>query len=245
MLPLYGLTMRIAWLVPCHNEESTIGEIVSQIRLSMPEAEVWVCDNHSSDRTSERARMAGAKVVHESRLGKGRAVKTLLEAAQGADVFVLIDGDRTYDVGAGRRLVEPILNGQSDMVIASRRYLSFPIKTLMNRIGSYFFSWLFTRFFAFPVSDVLSGYRAFNGRIHEITVDGNGFEFEIDLTAKFVLSGLNVSEIRADYGDRPTGSTSKLRRLKDGSLILIHIFRLWISGRELRPAMELNGNSQP
>jgi glycosyltransferase involved in cell wall biosynthesis len=223
--------VRIVWMIPCHNEELTIGMVVKDIRALMPESEVWVCDNRSTDRTAERARASGAFLIEEANLGKGRAVQSLLNSVGRADVYILIDGDSTYDISSARALVVQITDGSADMVIATRKYQSYPLGTLPNRWGGHFFSWLFWPFFGLPVADVLSGFRAFNGKIHDVGIEAKRFELEVDLTARFVTAGLKIAEITAPYFERPVGSVSKLRRVADGFTILRYIFLYGVKWR--------------
>src|SRR5687768_2369714 len=155
----------IAVLIPCYNEEITIADVIAQFRDRLPDAEIYVCDNNSSDRTVERATQAGAKVFHEKRQGKGYAVQSMFRKVE-ADIYVLVDGDGTYPAEQIDTLIEPILRGEADMVIGSRLHETATSDfRFTNRLGNRLFRFLLNRIFGVRLTDLLSGYRAFGRRL--------------------------------------------------------------------------------
>jgi glycosyltransferase involved in cell wall biosynthesis len=230
--PLPARTPRIAVIVPCHNEALTIAQVVADFREALPGADIIVYDNASSDRTADKARMAGAQVRYEGRKGKGFAVRRML-ADVAADIYVLVDGDNTYDAGAAPRLVKHLIEHQLDMVIGKRQHQS----ALAYRPGHVFGNWLLTSLvnaaFGAHVGDMLSGYRVMTRRfVKSFPAFSSGFEIETDFTVHALEIGVAFAEIPVAYRQRPTGSESKLHAIKDGVRILRFVARLV---REQRP----------
>ena len=156
---------RIAILIPCYNEAQTIERVVREFRKELPQATVYVFDNRSSDRTADLARHAGAVVGHEPRQGKGHVIRTMFRQIH-ADVYVMVDGDGTYPAQSVHALVQPVLDGTADMVIGSRLHPGSKSQFKpLNRFGNRLFRWLLNRWFGVGVTDLLSGYRAFNRRV--------------------------------------------------------------------------------
>ena len=212
---------RIALLIPCYNEEITIGEVVQSFRNQLPDAAVYVFDNNSSDRTIERATEAGATVLLERRQGKGYVVQSMFRLVE-ADVYVMVDGDGTYPVEAVHKILAPVLSGEADMVVGSRlhRESQSQFKTL-NRFGNRCITALLRRIFHVKLTDILSGYRAFNRDfVKGIPLFGGGFEIETELTIKALERGYRMVEVPIDLTSRPAGSHSKIRLVRDGFLIL-------------------------
>jgi hypothetical protein len=212
---------RIAILIPCHNEESTIASVVRKFRRCLPSATVYVFDNNSSDRTAAEAARAGATVFHEGRQGKGFVVRSMFRKID-ADVYVLIDGDDTYPADAVENLLAPVLSGEADMVIGSRLHKRSDSRfRYTNRFGNQFFSWLLSLMFGVRITDVLSGYRVFSRRfVRGVPLLGGGFETEAEMTIKALQRGFTVVEVPVDLTPRPPESRSKLRLVHDGLLIL-------------------------
>ena len=215
---------RIAVILPCLNEEATIAGVVAGFRKTLPDAAIVVIDNRSTDRTEEVARAAGATVCRETRRGKGFAIQSALGEVD-ADVYVLADGDATYPPEEVRRLIEPILTQQADMVVgerltgATKETLS-PLHSLGNRL----IVSLVNLFFGTDVTDVLSGYRALSRRVVDgVPLVSPGFEVETELTVKALERGFSIAEVPISYRPRPAGSKSKLRTFRDGYRILITI----------------------
>jgi glycosyltransferase involved in cell wall biosynthesis len=224
---------KIGVLIPCYNEEITIADVVRQFRAQLPEADIYVFDNNSSDRTVDEARQAGATVFDERRQGKGYVVQRMFEQVD-ADVYVMVDGDATYAPGEVHRLIAPILAGEADMVVGSRMHQasSSEFKRL-NRFGNRLFLWIINFVFKTRLTDILSGYRAFSRRfVHEIALFGGGFEIETELTIRALGRGYSIVEVPADLRERPEGSHSKIKIVSDGLLILNTILALF---RDYKP----------
>ncbi len=224
---------RIAVLIPALNEEQTIGEVIRSFRAACPEARIIVFDNASTDATSERAREAGAEVRYEARRGKGNVVQSMFRSVD-ADVYVMVDGDATYPADRVRELMQPVLDGAADMVIGSRllRASESQFKRL-NRAGNIFYATLLRRLFGVRITDLLSGYRAFSRRlVRMLPLVGGGFETEAEMTIKAVHRGFRVIEVPVSLVPRPAGSSSKIRIVQDGVLILNAIVALF---RDYKP----------
>ena len=212
---------RIAILIPCYNEELTIAEVVAQFRAELPDADIYVFDNNSTDRTVEEARAAGALIFHEKRQGKGYVVQSMFRKVS-ADVYVMVDGDGTYPAAEVHRLIEPVLNDEADIVVGSRlhRDATSQFKT-PNRLGNRFFLYVLNYTLGARITDMLSGYRAFNrGFVKGVPLFGGGFETETELTIKALNRGFRIVEVPVNLTTRPEGSFSKIRIFRDGFLIL-------------------------
>jgi glycosyltransferase involved in cell wall biosynthesis len=222
-----SLRMKIAVLIPCFNEEATVAQVVREFRAALPEAEIVVFDNNSTDNTVERARQAGARVEFERRQGKGFVVRKMFESID-ADIYVMVDGDSTYPSHAVHRLMAPIIDDRADMVVGSRLHAASHSEfRLLNRLGNYFFVSLFRMIFNATVTDILSGYRAFNRRfVQDIPLFGGGFEIEAELTIKTLQRGFRLVEVPVDLVPRPADSHSKIRIVHDGFVILSTIVAL-------------------
>ena len=219
-LPATRPAGRVAVLLPCLNEEATIGSVVSQFRVALPEAAIYVCDNGSDDLTAETARKAGAEVIVEELPGKGRAVRRLFREVD-ADVYLIADGDGTYDARSAERLVSTLAGRYLDMVVAVRRSTEpgayTPVRRLGNRLFSLLAWWRCHR----TVRDLLSGYRAFSRRfVDAFPARSDGFEVETEMTLFAASAGMAWDEIECPYFARPQGSRSKLHAFRDGFRIL-------------------------
>jgi len=217
--------MKIAVLIPCYQEEKTIGKVVRDFRRVLPAAEIYVFDNNCTDRTAEEALAAGAIVKREKRQGKGFVVAAMFEQID-ADIYVMVDGDDTYDAKAVELLLDPILKGDADMTVACRlqafatsAFRNFHI--LGNRLVCGIINWTFKS----HVTDIFSGYRAFTKEAAKvIPITAVGFDVETELTLQALYRGLVVQEVQAAYGVRPDGSFSKLKTGSDGMLVLLKLF---------------------
>jgi glycosyltransferase involved in cell wall biosynthesis len=224
---------KIAILIPCYNEELTVAQVINDFRTQLPAADIYVFDNNSSDRTVEIARHAGAIISFEPRQGKGYVVQAMFSEVE-ADIYVMVDGDATYQASEVHKLLEPVLNGQADLVVGSRLtgQSASEFKPL-NRLGNKVFLAIINFIFAVKLSDVLSGYRVFNRRfVKSIPVIGGGFETETELTVKALARGYRIIELPVDLKPRPKGSVSKIRIWQDGFLILNTILTLF---RDYKP----------
>jgi len=230
---------KIAVLIPCFNEEITVGRVVNQFRAELPDAEIYVFDNNSVDGTVERARQAGAQIVFERRQGKGFVVQSMFARVE-ADVYVMVDGDDTYPASEVHKLIQPILSGEADMVVGSRLMSEVNSEfRLLNRFGNDFFLRLINSIFHVELSDVLSGYRAFSRDfVKNIPVFGGGFETEVELTIKALARGYRIRELPVRLTSRPEGSVSKIRIIEDGLIILTTILTLF---RDYKPLTFFGG----
>ncbi len=223
----------IAILIPCLNEEQSIAQVVAQFREQLPAASVFVFDNGSTDRTAELARAAGATVVAEPRQGKGYVVQSMFRRVE-ADVYVMVDGDGTYPASEVQRLIEPILNDEADMVVGSRLQAGTASEfRSMNRLANRLVLRLLNSMFGSKLTDILSGYRAFNRRfVKTLPLFGGGFEIETELTIKAVARGFRIVEIPTTLTARGEGSHSKIKFFRDGLLILNTLLALF---RDYKP----------
>jgi glycosyltransferase involved in cell wall biosynthesis len=215
---------RIAWLIPCHNEELTIAQVIKDIFQFAPGSEIYVCDNNSTDATAVVAARHGASVIRESKRGKGHALRALIEHVD-ADIYMMVDGDNTYSIAHWKKLAIPVADGASDMVVANRLEnfsgQSFPP---LHELGNRILSGLFRIFFGVRQRDVLSGYRAMSRRfVKGLEIKAKGFDIDTELTILALKNRLIVNEIALPYGTRPLGSNSKLKTFRDGFVILFII----------------------
>lgn len=215
----------IAVVIPCYQEELTIGKVVRDFRRELPQARIIVYDNNSTDRTVEEALKADAEVRREKRQGKGWVVAAMFREVD-ADILVMVDGDDTYDPTAVHALIQPILSGEADTTVATRlvNFGSGSFRKLHisgNRWVCSIINWMFPS----GVTDIFSGYRAFSREaMANIPVTAHGFDVETELTLQALYRGLMLKEIEAPYGARPQGSFSKLRTFADGSAVLLKLF---------------------
>jgi glycosyltransferase involved in cell wall biosynthesis len=218
---------KIAVLVPCYNEEKTIGAVVREFRSELHDADIYVVDNNSTDDTVKEALQAGAFVRYEKRQGKGNVVRSMFRQIE-ADVYVMVDGDGTYPASRVHELISPIMKGDADMVIGSRLHpLSESIFKTINRTGNRLFLFLIKSVFRIHVTDLLSGYRSFSRSVVKgLPILSRGFEVETELTVKCLERGYRIVEVPVSLSERPEGSKSKINILKDGLLIFKTIFVL-------------------
>ena len=215
----------IAVVIPCYEEEKTIGKVVADFRRELPQAAIIVYDNNSSDRTAELAAAAGAEVRRERRQGKGWVVATMFRDVD-ADILVMVDGNDTYDATAVHRLLEPILKGDADTTVACRLVNhGHGAFRKMHVSGNQWVCRIVNWMFHSSISDVFSGYRAFTrDAMGKIPITAHGFDVETEMTLQALYRGLVMREIEAPYGVRPEGSFSKLRTFADGSAVLLKLF---------------------
>ncbi len=224
---------RIAVLIPCYNEEAAIAEVIGAFRAALPQAAIHVYDNNSTDRTFAVARAAGAIVCREAHQGKGHVVRRMFADIE-ADIYVLVDGDATYDAPSVRAMIARLIAERLDMVVASRvdrEGAAYRRGHLAgNRVLTAFVSGVFGRTF----TDMLSGYRVFTRRfVKSFPMLSGGFEIETEFTVHALELGLPVAEVPTPYFARPRGSASKLHTWRDGLRILWTIVRLYKSERPL------------
>jgi len=227
-------SLRIAVLVPCYNEEAAVAAVVKGFKQALPTATIYVYDNNSKDRTIAVAREAGADVRSERRQGKGHVVRRMF-ADIDADVYVLVDGDATYDAPSAPRMIERLLDEHLDMVVGLRVDQEQAAYRMGHRTGN----WMLTRFlaevFGQAFKDILSGYRVFSRRfVKSFPVLSDGFEIETELSVHALELALPVTEVATPYYARPEGSVSKLNTWRDGFRILNTILKLYRSEKPLR-----------
>jgi glycosyltransferase involved in cell wall biosynthesis len=223
----------IAVLVPCYNEARSIGRVVQDFRAALPDATIYVYDNNSSDGTAEIARAAGAQVFHEPHQGKGFVVRRMFTDID-ADVYVLVDGDATYDAPSARRMIDRLLTERLDMVVGARVDQEVAAYRAGHRAGNRLLTGFVANAFGNVFTDILSGYRVFSRRfVKSFPVLSGGFEIETELTVHALELDLPVGEVETPYYARLEGSASKLNTWRDGFRILFTIFNLYRSERPL------------
>ena len=226
--------MRVAVLVPCFNEEAAVATVVAGFRKALPSATIYVYDNNSSDRTVAVARAAGAEVRGERRQGKGHVVRRMF-ADVDADVYVLVDGDATYDAPSAPRMIERLVNDHLDMVVGLRVDQVQAAYRPGHRTGNRMLTGFLSSVFGQAFKDILSGYRVFSRRVvKSFPVLSDGFEIETELTVHALELAMPVAEIETPYYARPEGSVSKLNTWRDGFRILGTILKLYRSEKPLR-----------
>lgn len=218
--------LEIAVLIPCHNEEVAIAEVVADFCAALPGASVYVYDNNSTDRTVARARAAGAVIRGEKLQGKGNVVRRML-ADIDADVYVLVDGDGTYDAAAAPRLVDTLVSEQLDMINGSREAEGEGAYRSGHRLGNALLTWLVRASFGEGLGDMLSGYKVLSRRFAKtVPLLSSGFEIETELAVHALSLRLPIAEMPTLYRRRAQGSTSKLRTYRDGLRIFNTIVQL-------------------
>ena len=227
-------SMRIAVLVPCYNEEAAVAAVVADFRKALPTAEIYVYDNNSSDRTTTVARDAGAQVRTERRQGKGHVVRRMF-ADVDADIYVLVDGDATYDAASAPRMIDALVSDHLDMVVGLRVDKAEGAYRPGHRTGNWMLTSFLSSVFGQAFKDILSGYRVFSRRfVKSFPVLSDGFEIETELSVHALELALPVAEIETPYYARPAGSFSKLNTWRDGFRILGTILKLYRSEKPLR-----------
>ncbi|NQU74961.1 MAG: glycosyltransferase [Planctomycetes bacterium] len=224
----------VAILIPCRNEQITIGKVIDDFRRELPDAHIVVVDNCSTDDTAKIAAGRGATVIRESRQGKGFAVDRMLDSID-ADVYVMVDGDDTYPAEGVHKLIEPILADRADMTVAVRlnQYTKRAFRPL-HVLGNNLIRRLVNRVAGAQLTDILSGYRAMSPRlVMRLPIISAGFEVETELTIQALYHRLKIVEVKLPYKERPLGSQSKLRTFHDGFRVLWKIFTLFRSYRPL------------
>ncbi len=225
---------KVAVLLPCYNEQAAITGVIEDFRAALPEARIYVYDNNSTDRTAEAARQAGAVVRAEARRGKGNVVRRMFADIE-ADVYVMADGDGTYDAESAPAMIRLLIDENLDMVVGTRTETG---QGSAYRPGHRFGNRLFTlsvqALFGRRFSDILSGYRVFSRRfVKSFPCRSQGFEIETELTIHSLDLRLPVGEVGTPYSSRPEGSASKLNSVSDGLRILKEILWLLKANRPL------------
>jgi glycosyltransferase involved in cell wall biosynthesis len=236
--------MKLAVIIPCHNEESTIGDVVDGFRKYLPDAEVYVADNASTDETAIKAQQAGAKVLLEPRKGKGFAV-TRLFADVDADYYLMVDGDNTYSPEAALEAIGVARKSAVDLVLINRVGDSGKLESHRrgHDFGNRVLTWTFQKLFKLQLQDTLTGYRLMSRRfVKSFPADPSGFEVETELNVHANLISASVAQVSGNYKSRPDGSVSKLGTYSDGYRILKRVLGLF---RDTKPVVAFSLLASP
>ena len=224
----------VAILIPCYNEELTIGKVIDDFKKQLPNATIYVFDNCSTDKTIEIAKSRGATIHKEPRQGKGYVIERMFDIIH-ADYYIMVDGDDTYPVNRIHDLLEPVVNGDADMAVGARlaQYGSGSFRPL-HVAGNNLVKCLINGIFRSNLKDIMSGYRVFNRRATtRIPIVSAGFDVETEITIRALYYGIKIVERDIEYGERPTGSLSKLHTFHDGAKVLWRLFSLFRSFKPL------------
>lgn len=228
---------KIAVLIPCYNEEVTIHKVVSDFKRELPDADIYVYDNNSSDNTSKLAKDAGAIVRFESRQGKGNVVRQMFRDID-ADCYLMVDGDDTYPAESARELCEPILNGEADMTVGDRLSngtYAEENKRAFHGFGNDLVRAMIKWIYGYSFDDVMTGYRAFSRPfVKTFPVMSEGFQIETEISIHAVDRRWRIKDVPIVYRDRPEGSVSKLNTIGDGMKVMIAIASLFKNYRPLK-----------
>jgi glycosyltransferase involved in cell wall biosynthesis len=223
----------VAVLVPCYNEERAIAKVVADFRVALPDAAIYVYDNNSTDGTVAAAAQAGAVVRRESHQGKGYVVRRMFNDIE-ADIYVLVDGDATYDAPSAPAMIDKLVGERLDMVVGSRVDREEAAYRRGHRAGNLMLTGFVAHIFGRAFTDILSGYRVFSRRfVKSFPILSGGFEIETELTVHALELELPVGEVATPYFSRPAGSASKLSTWHDGFRILRTILKLYRAERPL------------
>ena len=220
---------KIAVLIPCYNEEKTIGKVVADWKRSLPDAVIYVYDNNSSDETARIARDAGAVVRHEYQQGKGNVIRRMFREID-AQCYIMVDGDDTYPAEYGRQMADLVLEKQTDMVVGDRLSSTYfnENKRPFHNFGNSLVRSSINNLFKANIRDIMTGYRAFSYLfVKSFPVLSKGFEIETEMSIHAVEKNMRIENVIIEYRDRPKGSESKLDTYSDGIKVLRTIFRLY------------------
>ena len=224
---------KIAVLIPCYNEELTVEKTVSDFKRVLPNADIYVYNNNSKDRTKELALKAGAIVKDEYRQGKGAVVRSMFRDID-ADVYVMVDGDDTYPAEEVEGLITPVLEGKADMVIGDRLSSTYYTenKRPFHNFGNSLVKGLINFLFKSDLNDIMTGYRSFSKKFVKcMPVMSDGFQIETEMTIFALTNNMQVVNVPITYRDRPEGSESKLNTFSDGFKVLLTLFNLFKDNR--------------
>lgn len=229
--------MKVAVLIPCYNEELTVKKVVGDFKKELPEADIYVYNNNSTDKTVELAKEAGAILRNEYKQGKGNVVKTMFEEIE-ADIYVLVDGDDTYPAESVHELIKPVEEGRADMVVGDRlsngTYKKENKRTFHN-FGNILVKKAINLSFGSNLNDIMTGYRAFNKKmVKNLPITTKKFEVETEMTLQALDKGFSILEVPIEYRDRPVGSSSKLNTISDGIKVIKEIIRLFKDYKPLK-----------
>lgn len=224
---------KIAVLIPCYNEELTVEKTVSDFKHVLPDADIYVYNNNSKDRTKELALKAGAIVKDEYRQGKGAVVRSMFRDID-ADVYIMVDGDDTYPAEEVDGLIKPVLEGKADMVIGDRLSSTYYTenKRPFHNFGNSLVKGLINFLFKSNLNDIMTGYRSFSKKFVKcMPVMSDGFQIETEMTIFALTNNMQVVNVPITYRDRPEGSESKLNTFSDGYKVLLTLFNLFKDNR--------------
>ena len=227
---------KIAVLIPCYNEALTVAKVVKDYKKALPDADIYVYDNNSTDGTDEIAKKAGAIVRYEYRQGKGNVIRSMFKDID-ADCYLMIDGDDTYPASNAKEMCNYVLEGKADMVIGDRLSSTYftENKRAFHNFGNKLVRSLINHLFKSNIRDIMTGYRAFSyDFVKTFPVLSKGFEIENEMTIHAVYNNFKLIEIPVSYRDRPEGSVSKLNTYSDGIKVLMTIARLF---KEYKPTI--------
>lgn len=226
---------RLAAVIPCYNEEITIEKVISDLKKYLPSAEIYVFDNNSTDRTAELAKACGAKVIKEKRQGKGFVVQSMFNKIE-ADIYLMVDGDDTYELSCVNEMISLVRNEEADMIVGNRlkTYTSKSFRPL-HTFGNKLVRSLVNKLFGANLKDIMSGLRVMNRDFAKnINISAAGFEVETELSIKALKYNFIIQETDIQYRERPEGSFSKLSTFSDGFLVLKTIFIIF---KDYKPLM--------
>ena len=227
---------KIAVLIPCYNEEKTIGKVVTDVKEALPEATIYVYNNNSKDKTAEIAREAGAIVRNEYKQGKGNVMRRMFREID-AQCYLMIDGDDTYPLDCAREMVNLVLEKNADMVVGDRLSSTYftENKRPFHNFGNSLMRAGINSLFRSDIKDIMTGYRAFSYEfIKTFPVFSKGFEIETEMTIHAVNYNMQVENVVVEYRDRPEGSESKLNTYSDGMKVILKMLQLYKNYRPLR-----------
>ncbi len=236
-------TPPVAVAIPCYNEAAAVEAVVSAWRAALPEGEIVLFDNNSTDGTGDIARGLGVRVVEVPEQGKGCAVRAIFATLGDRPAVVLVDGDGTYPADRIRGLLDPILKGEAEMAVGARRPVAAPgAMSPIRGLGNVLIPAAFRVLIGAGNSDLLSGYRVFSPRyLNEVHLHSTGFEIETELASEAVARGMRVVEVPVPYHPRIAGTASKLKAFRDGRRILMMILRQSVRLRPWRPLGVVGG----
>ena len=227
---------KIAVLIPCYNEEQTIGKVVRDVKEALPEAVVYVYDNNSKDRTIEEATGAGAVIRHEYKQGKGNVIRRMFREID-AECYLMIDGDDTYPLDCARQMVDRVLTYHADMVVGDRLSSTYftENKRPFHNFGNSLMRFGINSLFRSDIKDIMTGYRAFGYEfVKTFPVVSQGFEIETEMTIHAVNYHMQVDNVVVEYRDRPEGSESKLNTYSDGMKVIRTMLQLYKNYKPLK-----------
>lgn len=227
---------KIAVLIPCYNENKTIGKVIKDFQRVLPDASIYVYDNNSTDDTRDIAERTGAITRMERKKGKGNVIRRMFSEID-AEVYILVDGDDTYPVDIAPEMIDAVIRGQADMVVGDRMSSTYlkENKRIFHNFGNLFVRWSINTLFSSDVKDVMTGYRAFSYRfVKTFPLLSRGFEIETEMSIHAIDKNMSITHIKVMYQDRQEGSFSKLNTFKDGFKVLLTIIKLFQTYRPLR-----------